>query len=166
MIEIARIPEDRITSVIGKGGSVKKRIERTTGTRIDVTDIVKIEGEDPIMVLKARDVVLAIGRGFSSKVARRIVDEDCGLHVISLRGESDKTRKRLLGRVIGNEGRAKKMIERETGADISIKGKTLSVIGSPDQLGPAEEALGDLLSGRTHACAYSSMRRKKARSDS
>ncbi len=162
MIEIARIPEDRITSVIGKGGSVKKRIERTTRTSIEVTDIVKIDGEDPIMVLKARDTVLAIGRGFSPKVARRIIDEDCELHIVSLQGETDKTRKRLLGRVIGNEGRAKKMIERETGVDIAIKGKTLSVIGASDQLGPAEEALGSLLSGKTHAYAYNSMRRKKA----
>jgi ribosomal RNA assembly protein len=163
MIEIARIPDERIAVLIGKNGSVKKSIERATGTQIEITDIVRIEGGDPIRTLKARDMVLAIGRGFPPGTAKRIADEDCEFHVISLQGETQKTRQRLLGRVIGNNGRAKKRIENETGASICIKGKTVSLIGTPEELEPAEDALRELLAGKTHAHAYSVMNRRKER---
>ena len=109
-------------------------------------------------------MVRAVGRGFSPAQAKRLLEDECDLHVISLQGENPKRRQRMLGRVIGNEGRAKKRIEEETGAIICIKGKTLSIIGNPDELGPAEEALEELLSGKTHAYAYKVMRLKKARS--
>jgi ribosomal RNA assembly protein len=164
VIEIVKIPEDREAVLIGKGGSVKKKIEQSTGTEIEVSDIVKITGEDPLLVLKAKDVITAIGRGFSPKEAERLIGDDCELHVISLQGETLKKRTRLLGRVIGNDGRAKKIIENETGAAIAVKGKTVSVIGKPAELGPAEEALWELLGGKTHAHAYNMMRRRMTKS--
>ncbi len=164
MIELVRIPEDREPALIGKKGSVKKKIEEMTDTEIEVSDGVKITGEEPLKVLKARDMVMAIGRGFSSKEMERLDEENCELHVISLQGETIKKRTRMLGRVIGNDGRSKKIIERETGASIAVRGKTVSVIGTPSEIGPAEEALGELLGGKTHAHAYSMMRRRLSKS--
>lgn len=163
-MEIVRIPEERMSALIGRKGYVKRSIEKATSTAIEITDIVTITGEDPLLVLKAKDMVRAVGRGFSPAQAKRLLEDECDLHVISLQGENPKRRQRMLGRVIGNEGRAKKRIEEETGAIICIKGKTLSIIGNPDELGPAEEALEELLSGKTHAYAYKVMRLKKARS--
>ncbi len=162
MIEVIRIPEERIPILIGRSGSVKKRIEKSTHTEIEVSDTVKITGDDPIGLLNAKDMVTAIGRGFSPNEVRRLAEDDCELHVISLHGESLKKRIRMLGRVIGNDGRTKKIIENETGASIAVKGKTLSVIGKPEEMKPAEEALGELLDGKTHAHAYSMMRRRKS----
>jgi len=164
VLVIVRIPEDREPVLIGKAGSVKRGIEHSTGTDIEVSDVVKITGEDPLNVLKARDIVTAIGRGFSPKEAERLIEDECELHVISLQGETYKKRTRLMGRVIGNDGRAKKIIEKETGASIAVRGKTVSVIGTPGELGPAEEALGELLGGKTHAHAYNMMRRRMTKS--
>jgi ribosomal RNA assembly protein len=163
MTEVVRIPEERIPVLIGRNGSVKGWIEKATKTRVEVSDIVEIEGEDPLLLMKARDIVRAIGRGFSPAHAKRLLEEDCELHVLSLQGETPKKRQRILGRIIGNSGRAKKRIESETGAVICIMGKTISLIGTPEELGPAEEALGELLCGKTHAYAYSVMRRSKGR---
>lgn len=164
MIEVIRIPEDRTPVLIGKNGSVKKKIEKATHTEIEVSHTVKITGEDPLGLLKAKDMVTAIGRGFSPKETERLKEDDCELHVISLQGDSFKKRVRMLGRVIGNDGRTRKIIENETGASITVKGKTVSIIGTPDEMRPAEEALGELLGGKTHAHAYSMMRRRKSRS--
>ncbi|UCD02999.1 MAG: RNA-processing protein [Candidatus Aenigmatarchaeota archaeon] len=161
MIEELRIPEDRLPVLIGKKGRTKKAIEELTETSIEVSDWVKITGEDPLKLVKARDMVKAIGRGFSPEEAERLIEHDCNLHVISLNGETYKKRTRLLGRVIGNKGRSKRIIENETGASIAIKGKTVSIIGTPGETAPAEEALLDLLAGKTHAYAYKDMNKHK-----
>ena len=65
----ARVPEDRIGVVIGPGGRTKREIATRTGTEIEVDTAegeVRLSGpdSDPIGVLKARDIVLAIARGF------------------------------------------------------------------------------------------------------
>jgi ribosomal RNA assembly protein len=164
IIELVRIPEDREPVLIGKNGSVKKKMEAMTRTEIEVSEGVKITGDDPLLVLKARDMVTAIGRGFSPGEAERLAEDECEFHVVSLQGETLKKRTRMLGRVIGNAGRTKKIIERETGACVAVKGKTVSVIGTPEELAPAEEALGELLGGKTHAHAYSMMRRRITKS--
>jgi ribosomal RNA assembly protein len=161
MLEIVRIAEDRIPAVIGKGGKTKGSIEKWTSVRLDIGDVVKIEGDDPIMVLKAKDMVSALARGFSIKQARRLLEEDCELHILSLQGQSRKKRERLLARAIGSEGSVKKRIEEESGALVAISGKTLSLIGKPDELRPAEEAVQEILLGKTHAWAYKAMRMRK-----
>jgi ribosomal RNA assembly protein len=161
MIEIVRIPEERKPVLIGKDGKVRKRLEKSTGTKIEVNDAVEISGDDPIMVLKAKEMVTAIARGFSPAHARRLLGDDCALHVVSLEGETMKKRKRLFGRVIGKGGKCREKIEEETGALIRIYGKTLSLLGTQEEIGPAEEAVKELLTGKTHAWAYRKMHMKK-----
>jgi len=159
MIEIVRITGDRKPVLLGKNGSVKKRIEEATGTSIEVSGVVEISGEDPVSVLKAKEIVTAISRGFIPKKAMRLAEDDCELRIVSLEGETLKKRKRLFGRVIGRGGSSRKRIESETGASVCIKGKTVSIIGMPDEAGPAEAAVEELLSGKTHAWAYRKMYR-------
>jgi len=163
MIEVVRIPEDRKRLLMAGEGKITKIIEESTGTKIECSDIVKISGEDSLRVLKAKEIVTAMGRGFTLKEARRLLEKECELRIISLEGENLKTRKRLLGRVIGRQGKSKKWIEAKTGALICVKGKTLSIIGTPEELGPAEEAVEQLLNGKTHAYAYKKMNIKKAK---
>lgn len=162
MIEIVRIPEERKSVLIGKDGHVRQWIEEGTGTGIGVSDIVEITGNDPLGVMKAKDIVTAIGRGFSPRAARRLLVEGCELHVISLEGESLKKRKRLFGRVIGRAGGSREKIESETGASICVFGKTLSIIGMPGEIGPAEDAVEQLLAGKKHQWAYRKMRMSKS----
>jgi ribosomal RNA assembly protein len=162
MIEIVRIPEDRKSALIGRKGCVKERIQKSTNTKIEVTDVIEISGDDPILVIKARDIVTAIGRGFPPDEASRLLGDECLLHVISLEGESEKKRQRLFARVIGREGKVRKRIEEQTGASICIRGKTLSLIGKHEEIAPAEEAIEMLLAGKTHAYAFRRMYMRKA----
>ena len=161
MIEEVKIPEDRLPVLIGKKGRTKETIGELTETSITVTDWVKISGEDSLKLMKAKEMVKAIGRGFTPEEAERLLEENVSLHIISLSGKTYKKRTRLLGRVIGNRGRSKKIIENETGASIAIKGKTVAVIGTPQETAPAEEAIADLLAGKTHGYAYKDMNRHK-----
>jgi ribosomal RNA assembly protein len=158
-IEMLRVPDRRKPVLIGEGGRVKKSIEKKTNTAISINDVVEIEGE-ALDVLKARDIIKAIARGFSPEEAFLLLDESCRLIVISLTGEKESTIKRLMGRVIGRKGTTLKIIERETGSKIVVSGKTVSIICGEDTAQKAREAVENLLAGRTHGYVYRRLRKE------
>ncbi len=158
MLEELNIPEERKPVLIGKDGKTKKMIEKRTGTKINISDGITIEG-DIDSVLRTKNIVEAIGRGFSPGRAFRLLDEDCQLEIISLRGETEKTIIRLKGRVIGRKGMCRKIIEHECGVSISVYGKTISIIGTADEIAHARTAIETLLKGKTHGYAFSLMKK-------
>ena len=152
-VESVAIPEERVGVLIGRNGSAKKKIEKATNTRIEVKDGIEIEGE-PLDVMKAADMIKAIGRGFSPKDAMLLLDEEYGLHIISLGKETRNTIKRLMGRVIGRRGLTRKRIEDRTGTRISVYGKTVAIIGKADQIEHASKCIELLIEGKSHGYAY------------
>ena len=74
----------------------------------------------------------AIGRGFSPEKALALREEDVILDVIDLRdifGKSESDISRIKGRVIGQQGKTRNMLEELTKTNVSIHGHTISVIG-------------------------------------
>ncbi len=165
----ARLPKERVGVAIGPDGQTKREIERRTDTKLTLdseTGEVRIEstGENPLGVLKARDVLNAIARGFSSERAFRLFDDDQALEMIDIRdfaGDSDRALVRLKGRVIGEQGKTRKILEDTTGAYISVYGKTIAVIGTAEQLPVVREALELLLGGAKHSTVYRFLERKR-----
>ncbi|MEM0359121.1 MAG: KH domain-containing protein [Candidatus Hadarchaeales archaeon] len=166
--EILRLPKDRIGVAIGKKGSVKREIERRTGVKLlfdSEEGVVQIfRGEDPLSALKAREVLRAIGRGFSPEKAFSLLEEDHYLEVIELEdyGGSEKAMTRLRGRVIGEEGKARRTIEELSGALVSVYGKTVALIGTPEELRRARRAVEMLLGGAEHSTVYRFLERMRA----
>ncbi len=161
--ETIRVPEERIAVIVGRNGRVRRRVERLTNTKIEVSQegIVTItsptDTEDPILVWKARDMIRAMARGFSPKRALTLIDEDARLIIISLRdlvGNSPAQLKRVSGRVIGENGRSRRVIEETTESLISVYGKTVSVIGIDPGLEYATRAVTMLIDGAPHAAVY------------
>jgi ribosomal RNA assembly protein len=153
MKDFVKIPRERIPVLIGTEGSVKREIERRTATKITVTDEIEVEG-DTFDVMMAVNVVKAIARGFSPENAFLLLDEEYELDVITLSAESDKAVKRLMGRVIGKQGKARRKIEEMCAAKISIYGKTVSIIARSGDMAAAGRCVETLLKGKTHGYAY------------
>jgi ribosomal RNA assembly protein len=110
-------------------------------------------------VIKSSEIVKAIGRGFSPEKAMLLLREDYELRVITLQGESEKTIKRLMARVIGSRGATRKIIEHDTNCLVSVYGKTVSIIGKTDEITAAEDAVENILKGRSHGFVYSRLRK-------
>ncbi|HDD72537.1 MAG TPA: RNA-processing protein [Candidatus Aenigmarchaeota archaeon] len=158
MMQTVLIPEERKGVLIGKHGSVKERLERSTHTVIRINDCVEISGEG-LDVMRAANVVKAIGRGFSPKVAFLLLDEEYVLEIISLEGETKNTIRRLMARVIGTRAASRRIIEESTHCYLSIYGKTVSVIGKSGDVERAVDAVELILSGKSHGYVYSRLRR-------
>src|SRR4030042_171735 len=88
-----KIPKERVGVLIGPDGKVKENIEAKLKVRLEIDGEegdVKIaldeNVEDPSVFFRAKDVVTAIGRGFSPDHAFRLIrDEDAVFEVIDLR---------------------------------------------------------------------------------
>jgi ribosomal RNA assembly protein len=167
MIQEIKIAGNRVAVLIGKGGSVKKELEEKTSTSISIDSkegSVKLEGENAALLIRGIEVVQAINRGFSPERAFLLLDdEDLLLDVIDLSGLTDSPRQldRLRGRIIGKEGRSREQIEHMTECEISVFGKTVAIIGLPEQIKIARSAIDMLLQGLPHEMVFAFLERKR-----
>jgi len=157
------VPRDRIGALIGPGGSIKTQIEKRLGVKLDIdssTGNVKITlsgTQDPSLLFKARDTVMAIGRGFSPKRAFALFNEDVFFKLIDLSstvGRNPKDLKRIKARIIGEKGKTRRIIEETTGCVVSVYGDTVSIIGEPDDIEAGGEAVAMLTQGTLHSSVY------------
>ena len=96
----------------------------------------------------------------SPKNAMMLLNGTNTLHVMDLQqlvGKSSSKLERIKGRIIGEDGAARRNIENLSDTTISIYGKTVSVIGSPNQLKTAIDAISSLSSGSMHGAVYSKL---------
>ena len=163
-----KIPQDRIGVLIGHNGFVKEDIERKSESRIAIdsaegdVSIEDREGGDPLKMLRAVDVIRAIGRGFSPENAFALLDDEFLLfEVISLSHLSPKTLNRVKGRIIGKNGKTRRVLEDLTDVKISVYGKTISLIGDADHIRTAHDALELLIHGSPHSSVYNFLERKR-----
>ncbi|RLG80355.1 MAG: RNA-processing protein [Thermoprotei archaeon] len=159
-----KVPLDRIGVLIGQNGKVKEEIMRRTRTIITVdstTGTIVIEPAMPtttaLELMKARDVVRAIAYGFSPERAFRLLDEDQVLVVIDLKqyvGDKPNHLQRVLGRIIGEGGRARRVLEEMTETYISVYGTYVAIIGDYESANIAKNAVELLIEGRRHGTVY------------
>jgi ribosomal RNA assembly protein len=159
-----RVPEERLGVIIGTGGGTRRTIAERTGAEVEVEgadEAVRLsvpDSADPIGLLRARDIVLAIGRGFSPERAFRLLGENTYLAVVDIKQSTGKRTKsaiwRIRSRIIGREGRARERLEELSGCAISVQGTTVAIIGDEKQLVRASRAVQLLLRGSEHATVF------------
>ena len=121
---------------------------------------------EDIEPFKAVEIVSAIGRGFSPDNAMKLLSGENSLHIIDLRefaGKSPDQIERVKGRIIGEGGTARLNIENLTNALITVYGRTVAIIGEPNQLRLAVDAISSLSAGSMHGPVYSKLESAKRR---
>jgi ribosomal RNA assembly protein len=117
------------------------------------------------MLFRGQEVITAIGRGFSPERAFRLLNnEDAVLEIIDLRelfGSSQAELQRVKGRIIGQEGKTRRIVEELTDADVSVHGHTVAIIANLDEMEIAREAIKMLLRGSEHSTVYRYLHRKR-----
>ncbi len=161
-----KVPKDRVAVLIGKGGDVKKQIEQETRSKLHIDSKegdVTISGTDSLGLYSAREVVRAISRGFNPELAKLLLKQDYMMEIVDLRdhGESKNTMLRLKGRVIGSEGKSRRVIEQLTETHISVYGKTIAIIGEIANVGIAKRAIEALLEGAMHAGIFRDLEKRR-----
>jgi len=168
-----RIPKERVGVLVGPDGKVKQQIEEKFMVELEiesesggVTIMLSEKASDPSLLFKAKDVVTAIGRGFSPEHAFRLLRNDDDIFdFIDLRavfGRSESDIKRVKGRVIGANGKTRKLIEELTDASMVVYGHTIGFIGTFEQVDIARNAVQMLINGSQHHTVYKYLQRKRS----
>ena len=169
--QAVRIPVERVGAVIGKEGGTKRFLEEEMGVKLRVDSkegLVTVKSDSGLKTdpFSATRVIEAIGRGFSPQRARRLLDEGTVLEVIDLRdysGKSVNSLERIRGRVIGEKGKSRRVIEELTGCHISVYGRTVAMIGEASEVQQASEAVRSLATGSQHKTVYNSLQKARTK---
>jgi ribosomal RNA assembly protein len=168
-----RIPRERVGVLVGPDGQVKQNIEEKLNVALEVesesggvTILLSEKVNDPSLLFRAKDVVTAIGRGFSPDHAFRLIrNEDHIFDFIDLRavfGRSESDIQRVKGRVIGANGKTRKLIEELTDANVVVYGHTIGFIGTFEQVDVARTAVQMLVNGSQHHSVYRYLQKKRS----
>ena len=162
-----KVPQDRIGVLIGEGGETMREIESRAEVRLDIdseSGSVAIESVgDPVTALVAPDIVKAIGRGFKPETALSLLDGDLRrfeLIDLSEQTRNDNDLRRQKGRIIGEDGRTRELMEELSGADVVIYGSTVGIIGESEEVEAVRRAVGMILDGSPHGAVYSFLEEK------
>ena len=162
-----KIPRERVAVLIGKKGEIKRNIEEETSSNIFVDSKegeIRITGSDSLGLFSAREIIKAIGRGFSPETAMTILKAENAFELLIISDYAGKSRNsstRLKGRIIGTEGKTRKHIEDVTETHLSVYGKTVGIIGEVEHVMLARRAIESILAGSTHSSVYKWLEKKK-----
>ena len=177
---LPRVPMDRIAVLIGAKGATRRELEKAAGCKslqIDSgTGEIEVTwpspGEyDPVKALKLPEVIKAVGRGMAPARAIQLLQDDWFFEMVDLRdhvGKRSNQQRRIRARIIGSEGKIRKMIEEHTNTEISIYKSTIVLVGEGFGLTSARHAIEMLASGSEHGTAikYLEKARRKSRMES
>mgnify|MGYP005705277911 CR=1 FL=1 len=164
---LPRVPKDRIAVIIGAKGATSKAIREAAGCLKFIIDSdsgdVEVEwGEpgtyDPVRAMKLPDVVKAIGRGMAPDAAVRLLEDNHFFELVDLRdyvGKRSNQQRRIRARIIGRQGKIRKLIEQLTDTQISIYNSTVVLVGEESGLFAARQAI-EMLAGGARNTAPSS----------
>jgi ribosomal RNA assembly protein len=160
-----KIPKERVAVLIGKKGETKNRIETTAGVSLNIDSHegdVEVKGEDALQLYVTRDIIRAIGRGFNPEIALLLLKQDYVFEVIDISTFVKESHMlRVKGRLIGKEGKARKVIEELTQTSMSVYGKSVAIIGESENVGMCKRAVESLLQGAPHAVVYKWLEKRR-----
>ena len=168
-----KVPKERVAILIGPKGEVRRYIEDRTGVKLDIDSkdgsvVVHEEvAEDPFIAMRAAEIVKAIGRGFAPEHAFALTRDDYYFHLMDITdyvGKKPNHVRRVRARLIGTEGKSRRVLEELSECHISVYGNTVGIIGDEWGSNVARRAIDMLLSGSEHRTVYGyleKMRRAK-----
>jgi len=160
---------ERIGVIIGKNGSNKERLEKAFRVKIFVDSencFVKIvPGPDasPLDVLKAQNAVRAIAHGFSVDDALLLTDDNYLFDLIDIRdyARNENELKRIVGRVIGERGKTKRIIQELAKVRMVVfRNRFVGLIGPYENVTIARQAVEMICQGAPHRAVYRFLRLK------
>ncbi|MCY0859127.1 MAG: KH domain-containing protein [Sulfolobaceae archaeon] len=140
---------------------IAQKLGEMSDTVIEIDEKVKSIRVNPksgniYEAMKALNVIKAIGYGFNVDDALKLLSDDYRLEVIDIKDYSRNPQaiRRVLGRIIGEGGKTKKIIQEYTGVIISVHDHYVSILGVYDQVEIAKKAIMMLIEGREHSTVY------------
>ncbi|MCE4608108.1 MAG: KH domain-containing protein [Caldisphaeraceae archaeon] len=160
----AQIPVENYQRIASELEKLKELIKKDYGVSITLDDensiaIIKpvSESASPADLMKVKDLIAALSIGFTEEEAMELLRSENILITIDIKsrlGNSKNHVRRILGRIIGEGGRAKRTLEEITGTRIHIGNHAIGIIGDYDRSIIAQYGIDMLIEGKMHGTVY------------
>lgn len=151
------VPDERI-SVVKK---LIPRLEEISNTEIifdEKTKSIQVvpKNNNAYDAMKVVSVIRAIGLGFEPDDAMKLMSDDYTFEEINLKevANSLDDLKRIKGRIIGEKGKTKRIIQEYTGVKIIVTEHSVGILGRIEQVDIAKRAIEMLIKGKEHSTVY------------
>lgn len=115
-------------------------------------ELIELESSDPLQEYLTKKIIHAIGQGFDINISLSLINEENVLKIINLdEFLSPNAIQRQIGRIVGEKGKFKKVIEEEGNVYICIQDEEVSVIGQFEDVEIAVNAIQKLIGGTPHS---------------
>ena len=137
----------------------KNRIEKEMNVKLEEgKNTYRIIAEDGLTLSRALKLIDALNAGFGEESFKLVRDEYDFIKIPIKRATKNiKERKRIISRVIGTKGKAKKNIEKLANVSMIVNDikKEIYLLGKVDDLEIARESINRLIEGQSHGKVYS-----------
>lgn len=173
---LPRVPQGRIAVLIGAKGVTAKSLHNAAGCKefnidSETGEVEVLWGEpgtyDPVKAMKLPDVIKAIARGMAPKAAIRLLQDDHFFELVDLRefvGKRANQQRRIRARIIGSEGKIRKLVEGLTNTEITIYKSTVVLVGHEEGLAAAKIAIEMIAGGAEHGTVLNFLEKDRRRS--
>ncbi len=157
------IPPER-AKWLKRNPEILDRVMKETRVKITIEDSGRViieptEESTPLDMMNAKNVLQALALGFDLDTALLLLRDEYVMEVIDVRDalfdhHDEKTLRRILGRIIGKNGKAKRNIEEIAHVKVSIYKDKVAIIGEYENVEAAKHAIGELMEGKMHSTVY------------
>lgn len=134
----------------------KNFLEKNLEIKIQIKDKELIIESNPFNEYIAEKVIDAINFGFSLEIAMLIKKEDFLFEVINIKEYTRrKNLQQIRARIIGTKGKTLKVLHELTKCFLELKNNEVGIIGSPESIQNAQEAIISLIRGAKQRNVYS-----------
>lgn len=142
----------------------KKKLEEELNIKIkNRGKEVTIEGK-PEDEYVAKKVIDALNFGFPFSIALSIKKEDYLFEIINIKDHTKrKDLKRIRARIIGKKGKALGTLHQLTKCHFELKDNNVGIIGYPEYMENAQEAITSIIRGSKHANVYGNLEKHQVK---
>ncbi|MBS3060716.1 MAG: RNA-processing protein [DPANN group archaeon] len=156
IVDMLKVPRDRIAVLIGKEGKTKNEIERRFTVKLEINsetgevNLIRNIENDALKGIQAREVIKAIAGGIAPQKAYKLENPQYYTGQVNLAeavGDSDKELSRVKSRLIGTEGKVRAYLSKLTDTEIIINNNLVTILGEIEDVNAAKEAVSKIIEG-------------------
>ena len=146
-----RIISDKLPRILKN----KKRLEKKLDVKISNRGKeLSVEGNS-LNEYTANMVIEALTYGFPYSATMRIKEEGAIFEVLNIKDYTKSNNlERVRGRIIGKDGATLKTLQQLTKCDFEIKGNQVAIIGDPEYIENAQNAVISIIKGSKQSNVY------------
>jgi KH domain-containing protein len=149
---------------IGRVVKDKEKLEKALDLKISNRGKELFLDGQPLEEYEAEKVIDALNFGFKLEIALLIKERELSLEILSIKDFTKrKDMSQIKARIIGTKGKTLRTLTELTDCFFEVRNNEVGIIGHPEQMKTAQEAVTSLIRGSKQANVYKFLEKHQAK---